>query len=56
MGLFVHYKTAKRFSREAKKRKISNRFRKKLTVKSFLATVCCTESFDIRTARDVYHG
>ena len=29
---------------------------KKLTVKSFLATVCCTESFDIRTTRDVYHG
>ena len=36
-----------------KKVKFLNVFVKKLTVKSFLATVCCTESFDIRTARDV---
>lgn len=39
-----------------KKEKFLIVFVKKLTVKSFLATVCCTESFDIRTTRDVYHG
>ena len=31
-------------------------FVKKLAVKSFLTTVCYTGSFDVRTARDVYHG
>ena len=39
-----------------KKEKFLIVFVKKLTVKSFLATVCCTESFHIRSTRDVYHG
>ena len=43
MGLFVHCKTLIVFV-------------KKLTAKSFLTTVCYTGSFDIKTARDVYHG
>ena len=43
MGLFVHCKTLIVFV-------------KKLTVKSFLTTVCYTGSSDIRTARDVYHA
>ena len=43
MGLFVHCKTLIVFV-------------KKLTVKSFLTTACYTGSFDIKTARDVYHG
>ena len=43
MGLFVHCYTLIVFV-------------KKLAVKSFLTTVCYTGSFDVRTARDVYHG
>ena len=43
MGLFVHCKTLIVFI-------------KKLSIKGFLTTVCCTGSFDVRTARDLYHG